>query len=244
MLIASLITVQIIIFAGLLFFFRRILTRNVIQATRHLDELNQDYTRKEKEVNRLLSEAKQQSQKMVEGAREEAEKVKSQIIKETEAERDKTLKQARKQSDEIIQQADKSRQALISELNERIQKEAINKACELIHGTLPERFKQDVHSHWIEELIESSFNELKNLQVSEEIKEAKITSAFPLTEQQKEDITKRIEALLGRKMLLKEEVDSKIVAGIIVTIGSLVLDGSLKNKIQAQARDIDIAEKT
>jgi len=31
-------------------------------------------------------------------------------------------------------------------------------------------------------------------------------------------------------------VDPKVVAGIVITIGSLVLDGSFKNKIQEKAR--------
>ena len=52
-------------------------------------------------------------------------------------------------------------------------------------------------------------------------------------------LSKRLKQLLGREVKLKEEVDSKVVVGLIVTVGSLVLDGSLKNKIRQQATDID-----
>jgi len=238
MLIISLVLLQLIIFAGLIFFFKRILDRNVVSATRHLEELNQNYERKDNEVNRLLGEAKQKSEETVTKARQEAEREKSEILKKAEAERDKILGQARTQGEDIMQQADKSRQLLISELGERISKEAIDKACELIQNNLPEQFKRGVHSQWTEELIDESFDQLKHLQIPEEVKEIRITSAFPLNEEQRKSLSKRIKQLLNREVTLKEETDPKIVAGLVVVIGSLVLDGSLKNRIQEQTKII------
>ncbi len=46
MLIVSLIVLQVLIFGGLILVLRKILTQNVVLATKHLDELNQDYTKK------------------------------------------------------------------------------------------------------------------------------------------------------------------------------------------------------
>jgi len=236
MLIASLIFLLLLIFAGLVFLFRRVMTQNVVLATQHLEELNQDYTRKEKEVTRQLEEARLKSQELISRARDEAEKLKIEIIQNAEKERDSILKQARTHSEEIIQQADKSRQQLLSDLDERIAKEAIKKACELIQDTLPEQFKRLVHTHWVEDLIEGGFTKLERLHIPENIEEVEVVSAFSLTEEQRKDLTKKIKATLGREVALKEEVDEKVVAGLVINIGSLVLDGSLKNKIQEKAR--------
>jgi len=236
MLIISLILFQVFIFVGLIFMLRRIMTKNVTDATRHLEELNQDYTKKEQEVNRQLQEAQQKSQNILKEAQGEAVKLRAQIIKEAESERDKILEQARTQSDTIIQQADKSRQALISELEERIEKEAINKACELMQATLPEQFKQDVHLYWVKELLENGFSQLEHLPLPQGIQEIKLTSAFPLTEEQRKNLSKKIKDVLGYETVLKEETEPKVVAGLIITIGSLVLDGSLKNKIKERAK--------
>jgi F0F1-type ATP synthase membrane subunit b/b' len=238
MLIISLILFQVFIFVGLIFMLRRIMTKNVTDATRHLEELNQDYTNKEQEVNRQLQEAQQKSQNILKEAQGEAVKLRAQIIKEAESERDKILEQARTQSDTIIQQADKSRQALISELEERIEKEAINKACELMQATLPEQFKQDVHLYWVKELLENGFSQLEHLPLPQGIQEIKLTSAFPLTEEQRKNLSKKIKDVLGYETVLKEETEPKVVAGLIITIGSLVLDGSLKNKIKERAKSV------
>jgi len=236
MLIASLIFLLLLIFAGLVFLFRRMMTQNVVLATQHLEELNQDYIKKEKEVNRQLEEARLKSQELIDKARSEAEKLKMEIIQNAEKERDSIVKQARTNSEEIIQQADKSRQQLLSEIGERITKEAVNKACELIQDTLPDKFKQEVHTHWVEDLMEGGFTKLERLRFPQDLDQVKIISAFALSEEQRKNLSRKLKAILGREIILKEEVDPKIVAGLVIVIGSLVLDGSLKNKIQEKAR--------
>ncbi len=238
MLIASIVIVQIVIFIGLILILQRIITRNVTSATKHLEELDQEYSRKEAEVDRRLEQVKEESEKLLTQAREEAEKLKAQILKEAESEKDKIMKQARGQSDEIIQQADRSRQQLISEIDERIKKEAIEKACELIQLTLPDQFKQDVHAQWTEELIESDLGQLDRLRIGEDVNEARVTSALALDEKQRKTLSEKLKDILGRDVTIKEEIDPKVVAGLVITIGSVVLDGSLRNRIKEKARNV------
>jgi len=236
MFFASLILFQVLIFVGLVLILRKVMSKNIISATEHIEELNQDYTKKEQEINRQLQEAKLESESILKIAQEEVEKLKTQTIKEAESERDKIIGQARLQSTEIIQQADKSRQSLLSEIEERTDKEAINKACQLLQDTLPEQFRKDAHLHWVEELIENGFSNLERLRIQEDLQEVKVTSAFSLSAEQRKNLFKKIKDVFGREVTLKEEVDPKVVAGLIISIGSLVLDGSLKNKIKERTK--------
>ena len=236
MIIALLILIQIVIFVVLILMFRKIMTQNVVQATTHLDEMSQEYAEKEKEISKRLQEAKQQAQETVLRAHSEAEKRKAQLIKDAEEERDSILKQARTQSEEVIQHADKSRQLLLAEIDQRIAKAAIVKACELIESSLSDEFKKEVHKRWVEDLINGGFKGIGNLKIPENIKEAKVISAFPLTDEQRKAISKKLKDTLKRDIRLKEDNDPKIVSGLIITVGSLVLDGSLKNKIQEKAK--------
>jgi F0F1-type ATP synthase delta subunit len=236
MLLVLLIILQVFIFSVLVALFRKIMTKNVVSATQHLEEMNQDYLQKEHELNRQLEEARQKSEEMITGAQKEAEKLRMEIISRAEQERDNMLQQARVRSEEVVQQADKSRQQLLAEVDEKIAKEAVTKACELIEGTLPKEFKQLVHAHWVEDLIESGFSRLERLRIPDGVEETKIVSAFALTDEQRKRIAKKLGDSLGRQVKLKEEVDPKLVAGLVITIGSLVLDGSLDNKIREKAR--------
>jgi len=236
MLIAALIAFQVVVFFALIIMLRKILTKNVVSATRHIDELNQDYMKKEEEANRLLDDARQKSEEMIAKAQQEAAGAKEAALREVEAEKEKLITQARAQSVEIIQQADRSRQLLLSEITDRISKEGVVKAVELIEQVLPEKFRQEAHSHWAEELIDQGFSQLENLRVPSDVRDVVVRTPFTLTDAQRKGVAKKLKDILGREMALKEEIDPKVVAGITITIGSLVLDGSLKNKIQERAK--------
>lgn len=235
MFIISLILFQIIIFTVFIFIFHHVMAKNVTSASRHIEDLNQDYTKKQREINLQLDEAKQKAEASIRSAKEEAEALKIKIIKDAEAERDKMLDQARVQSSEIMQQAEKSRQFLISEIDKRVSREAVGKAVELLHDALPEQFKLSAHNFWVDELIESGFTELRNLRLPEGSRQIKIISAFSLTQAQRKSISGKLKDVLGFDAEIKEEIDEKLVAGIVISIGSLVLDGSLRNRIKREA---------
>lgn len=238
MLIVFLILFQICIFIGLIFILRLVMTNNISSATKHIEELNQDCVKKEQEINKQLQEAAQKSQQLLANAKEEAEKSRAQIIKDANAQREELLQQARQESERIIQQADKSRQQLIQEINERIAMEAVDRACELIERTLPEQFRQDVHSLWVDELIKNGFSGLSRLRIEQDNRQITLISAFGLNEEERDKLSKKLNEAAGFHVSFKEEIDPKVVAGIIINIGSLVLDGSLKNKIQETAKSI------
>jgi F0F1-type ATP synthase delta subunit len=236
MLIASLVVLQLIIFVVLIFVFSKIMTQKVSLSTKHFDEMSQDYDERARRIDEQLQEANVKAQEIVSSAQNEAEKIKSDTIKQTEGERDKIIQAARAQAEEIIQQADKSRNQILSEIEERIAKEAINQACDLCHDTLPEEFRKLVHNQWVEELIENGFSRAERLRLPEGTVGVKIISAFALGDEQRKKISKKLKDTFGHEITIEEQVDPKVVAGLVINVGSLVLDGSLKNKIKEKAR--------
>ena len=238
MLIVSMVVMMVVIFGGLILVLRKVLSQNVSLATRHLEELNDDYAKKEADLKRQLEDVRQKSEEIIRKAQEEAQQSKARLMKEAEAQKAKLLQETHTQAEELMQQADKSRQLLLDDIKDRIAREAVDKACELIHDTLPEQFKLKVHEHWIEELMDSGLEQLERLKIPEDVKEVKITAAFALEKNQRENLTRKLKDALNKDITLKEEIDPRVVAGFIIHIGSLVLDGSLKNKIQERARNV------
>ena len=60
---------------------------------------------------------------------------------------------------------------------------------------------------------------------------ADITSADELSDKQKNDIKEQLGTILGDKLSLNYKVNKKIIAGLIVKVGSKMIDASLVNKI-------------
>jgi len=60
---------------------------------------------------------------------------------------------------------------------------------------------------------------------------ADITSADELNDDQKNNITNQLKSILGDKLSLTFDVDKNIIGGLIVKVGSKMIDTSLANKI-------------
>ncbi len=235
MLIFSFILLMIFLFVGMILSFRKILNRNLNSATAHLENLAAEYTKKEEEIKKQLEETKRQSLEIIASAQRDAQQQREGILAQTQTEKDRVLNAASQKGEEIMQQAERTRQALIAEINQKIDERALHRASELIQQVLPGHIREDIHHRWLEELISSSFEQLDRLHIPEGVLEARVISAFALIPNQRKALKAKIQEKLGRQIELKEEIESNIIAGLIVNIGSLVLDGSLRSKIKEAA---------
>lgn len=63
------------------------------------------------------------------------------------------------------------------------------------------------------------------------IAEITVTTAFPLTEKQRDAIKKKMAEVTGKKIEMTEKTDKTIVGGVIVDYGDTRLDGSVKTRL-------------
>ncbi len=62
---------------------------------------------------------------------------------------------------------------------------------------------------------------------------AEVTSAAPLTEGQTAEIKAALKASLGKDVTLDTRVDASLIGGLIVKVGSRMIDGSLRTKLNS-----------
>jgi F-type H+-transporting ATPase subunit delta len=85
------------------------------------------------------------------------------------------------------------------------------------------RVRRDLDALWAEE------NKL--LPVS-------VTSAVELDDQLVSDIGKRIEEQAGRRVELSSSVDPDLLGGLVVRVGNMVLDASLRNRLERLRKQV------
>lgn len=61
---------------------------------------------------------------------------------------------------------------------------------------------------------------------------AQVTSAFPLTDKQTQALRKKLKAGLGSDVFIDAKVDPALLGGIVVKVGSRMIDSSLKSKLE------------
>jgi len=60
---------------------------------------------------------------------------------------------------------------------------------------------------------------------------AQVTTAVALTDAEKAQLSRRLQAELGKRIILEESVDTNLLGGFVARVGSLILDGSLDGQL-------------
>jgi len=75
-----------------------------------------------------------------------------------------------------------------------------------------------------------AFNEVAMKASGREV--AQVTSAVPLDEAGRRALRERLERLTGKRITLSEAVDGSLLGGLRVVLGSRMIDGSLRRRLQ------------
>lgn len=62
--------------------------------------------------------------------------------------------------------------------------------------------------------------------------EASVVSAFPLTETQQKNLVDTLSQKTGKSVRLNLEIDKSLLGGMVVTVGSRMIDDSLKTRLE------------
>ena len=237
MFIISLILLQIIIFAGLAFFLKHLLSKNVTNATSHLQGMIRENTEKQDAMNKKLEDTEKECEDKLKKAKEEAEQMQRHTRKELEAEREKILAQAHAHSEELMSRAKKTCDNIMADIEHQVDEKAIARSAELVCKVIPEKNRYDMHTEWVRALVGEGMDSLDRLRIPDDVSTVQVITAFPLTEQEKSDLHNHLQVYLKKELILVEKLQPEIVAGIIVNIGTLVLDGSLASRVREVIRE-------
>jgi F-type H+-transporting ATPase subunit delta len=75
------------------------------------------------------------------------------------------------------------------------------------------------------------------------IEPAEVITAVPLDDKDIQKLTENLSSLIGKKVVLKSEVDPDIIGGIVARVGGKLLDGSTRSKLLALRRELVGAER-
>lgn len=64
------------------------------------------------------------------------------------------------------------------------------------------------------------------------IAEAEVTTAVPLSQRQQAALARKLSDVTGKQVVLKMQIDTKILGGVIVKIGDKLIDGSVVRQLQ------------
>ena len=70
------------------------------------------------------------------------------------------------------------------------------------------------------------------------IEQAEVVTTIPLDDAEKLILSEQLGSAVGKKVMVKSEVDPSLIGGIMVRVGGKLMDGSTRNKLAALKKEL------
>ena len=226
----QLLIIQAVTFLGLILVLRVIFYRQLKTALDRLKRLHEDNLAREEQLKKEIESTRQERESELAKARDKA----SEIVKEAKAGAEKAgldvEAQAKEQAQKIIEKAKLEVNRMRDELFSQYEQEALELSIQMLKAAFTKQGNEVLQHHLIQELLD----EIKNLESDRFIvksKQVKVQSAFALSAEEKDTLTRILSEKLALGVELEEALNPEIIAGLIINAGPLTIDGSLRNKL-------------
>jgi F-type H+-transporting ATPase subunit b len=223
----------LILFAGLYFLLWKPILKmfdqrkeRIQQSLEDAEQAREERERAEAEFNKRLEEAAQERERILAQAREEAQEERKAILAEAEQEAQRVLIGAR-------EEAQSERESILEELRGQVAVLAIAAANRLIGEALDEGRQRRLIDEFFTGISAGRVQIIDEAELAVGEKKAQVTSALPLSEEEKAMLASNLAAHLGAEPEMEFDVDPAILGGLVLKVGDRVIDGSAAGKLGA-----------
>jgi F0F1-type ATP synthase delta subunit len=145
--------------------------------------------------------------------------------------------EARAESDRIIEQARKNEEKMRQQIAQDMEEKAVDYAGQLFSLVFSEKMMEALDRQFVDELLDA-LEQVDATSITVDASQVEFTASHPLDPAQKA----RLESLLAQKFDARVDVVAKVqgdlMAGLIFKLGSLEIDGSLRNRFQEAIAEV------
>ncbi|MDD5464731.1 MAG: F0F1 ATP synthase subunit delta [Candidatus Omnitrophica bacterium] len=226
-----LLILQFVTFIGIIFLLRFLFARQLKSALERLNILHEENLAKEEELKEELRRAKEESQMQIQQGKDEADLIIEEAGKEAQRIRMNMEAQAKQQADKIVSDGHLEVEKLKVSVIKDIQAQSVELASRMIAQLLTETDKIALQYEFANGVIEE-ISRLPKEQFNVQGNQVKVVSSFLLLDRQKEALKRVLAQKTGKEIEINEKIDPKLIGGLTVELGGMVIDGTLKNKLQ------------
>jgi len=230
MLLFQMVVIQVITFACLVFVLIKIMYSTSFSEIKRMKRLSEENAKKTQELNDKIAEAEKQYREKIDEAQKEANKIRSQAKEEAQRLKEGALSDAKAEADKILKQALNSKEKIKEELESQLQQKSLLQSLSMIAQVLNSKQMTALHQVFVAQIIK----DIQEIDVSRfkiDVNHALLIQAHEIDPSQREKIISVLSAKTGKNIVLQTIVDESLIAGIVIKMKNLVIDASLRGKL-------------
>ena len=229
---------QIIVFGVVLYFYKKIIAGDTENTVNRLGVVYEDLLKKQKDLTEKLQAAEKEYQTKKEESSALADKLANQAMDEVRKKEDEVLKKARAEAEDLLSKAHASRDQFAKEMEVAAGRKVVDLTVEILRHIYDDKLRALIHEQFIRNFIEQAKqSELSALDLQGH--HPMVRTAIALKKEDRELLRRVLADRLGSPDLqIEEAVDEKLIAGVVLQIGTLSLDGSFASAPRESANHV------
>jgi len=241
-LIFQLILVQVIAFIGVVLVMRKILISSSYKEINRLQQLNEENAEKSKELARKILDAENDHRERITQAEKEVRELKTRARKEIEELKEALVAKGKAEGDSIVAQALNSKKEIRAEIEEGMHEKSVEFSFQIFQKVLSSDEQKLVFNGLMESVLEELENiekdRLKAINLKGSQNNIEVKTSHAMSSQQKEKLETVLSSKLDQTIKTQEVVERDVICGIIIMLGSVVIDGSLSERFRKAAAEL------
>ncbi|MCX5678709.1 MAG: F0F1 ATP synthase subunit delta [Candidatus Omnitrophica bacterium] len=234
----QLVVVQIVTFIAIVFVLRKLLYSESAKEMLRLRKIKEETAVKQRELQQKIDEAQDAYSEKIAEAEQKTRAFRIKAEEEIEELKKKILSKAKEDAEQIVKSAFNAKEKIREEIGEEMRKKAPLLASRVFKEVLSPEVQEMMHKELVRDVIDKIRNTEKTAFKSK-IEKGEIVSAYPLSKNDKLVVESLIHDSLGYQIPLYETEDSQLVAGVLIKLGTILIDGSLNNRLKQVERELE-----
>lgn len=226
-----LILLQAVVFVVMVVGIRQLLWRDTAKATQALKEAEGELGRKEEAVRKRIEENEVEFRRKSAEAQEALVRTRETMEKDLAKSRETMLAEAKKERDRIVEETQRNTDKIRQELLREAETRTLDYAGRIYEMVFSEELGRKLDHAFLDELL-AALEEMDASSITVNATAIEVEGSHPLDEAHK----KRIQELIAKKfditLNVSETLNAELIAGVKIRLGSLEIDGSLKNRFK------------
>jgi len=234
MLIIGFVVAQILILGVVITLLRRLIFSDTNSAINRLTKLDNMNREKEKLLARKLEQAQKQIDEQKQVIQDEEQRIKAEARRAANQLHEDIIRKAKEEGDDIIRKAQATKEQIRTDAMVEAEGKMIEICSEILNKTLSSVVQAQMNDKLVEEFI-SELEKADLSKINSDVNEIEIISSLPVSVGDQEKIKKTLQTKLNRQVRLYSNEDPKLLGGILMKIGTMVVDGSLAERVHEAA---------
>lgn len=235
--LVPIVVAHLVVLGVIVIVIRKLLVGDTIRAVNRIGQAEAEMRKKEESMRQEMDRHSQD----LAGRRKELEKELDARREETDRQaaqlKEQVLEDARREANELLDKARKNERRLREQVALEMEEKAVDFGGRVFKLVFSERMTAEMNRHFVDELIDA-LEQTDATGITVDAANAEFVASHPLEAAQRQRLQDLLARKFGLTMAIREVVREELLAGLVMKLGSLEIDGSLLSRYQEAVAEL------